>query len=155
MCKRKHKCGMCCDEDATWKLKTSPNKIRVKYFCDKCLPRKVTSGYSFAYSKDGFIIDGGKSFYVTYDDCLDAFDATAKVLSLDEEFEVNDKFSEFFLQLQSVKMFGVVDYNKIMSKFGDYLVKHCSSIFSIDLVDKYRKFYVNFKKELYSKRFYI
>ena len=79
MCSKNHKCGICCSEDATWKMKTSPNKIRVKYFCDKCLPRKVTSGYSFSYSKDGFKIDSGKKYYIAYDDCLEAFEASARI----------------------------------------------------------------------------
>ena len=148
----KHKCGLCCENTATWQMSKSPSKIRVKYFCDKCLPRKMKSGFSFQYNSEGFS-KGCKKYYITYDDVLECFDYSSKGLSLDDEFEIQDKFGEIFLCHTDNILFGSADYNKVMSQFGDYLVNRCSSIFNIELVDKYRKFYVKFKESLNSKKF--
>ena len=48
-----------------------------------------------------------------------------------------------------------VKYNDIMSKFGDYLVSYCSKMFSIQTIEKHRKFYLNFKKDVSKKKVLI
>lgn len=153
---KKHKCALCCNKVATWKMRSSPNKIRVKYFCDDCLPKKMISGYSFEYSVNGFdLTKENKNYYVNYYDCIECLDDNTKDMTLDEEFLLTDKFGEIFLKLKSKVNPEYVKYNDIMSKFGDYLVSYCSKMFSIQTIEKHRKFYINFKKDVSKKKVLI
>lgn len=103
----------------------------------------------YIYQSNGFDKkDDEKTFLVTYDDILESINnAKNNLLSFKEEFEVTDILENIFLQNRCGNDLYSIEYNKLMSKFGNYMISRFNTMFCGD-IDNWRMFYIRFKEEM-------
>ena len=103
----------------------------------------------FIYSKKGFKkSDNITEYYITYKDIIDNLDESSKNLTLDEEFEIQDKAIDIFVKIKDKKLNNIAKYNVFMSKFGNFMVDYATMYNSIHKIEIFRKFYNTFKKKI-------
>ena len=103
----------------------------------------------FTYQPNGFNKkDEEKLYLLCYDDILECIEIAKKgLLSYKEEFEITDVLENIFLRNRNKEDEYTIEYNVLMSKFGDYLVNKFSNMMCPN-VENWRIFYENFKKEM-------
>lgn len=103
----------------------------------------------FIYQPNGFNKkDDEKKYLLCYDDILECIEIAKKgLLTYKEEFEITDILENIFLRHRNKKDGYTIEYNVLMSKFGDYLINKFSSMMFPN-VEAWRTFYENFKKEM-------
>lgn len=103
----------------------------------------------FTYQKNGFSKkDDEKIYFVCYDDILESIETSkCGILSYKEEFEITDILENIFLKYRNKDDCYTIEYNILMSKFGNYLVNKFSNGMVYN-IDNWRIFYLRFKETM-------
>lgn len=100
----------------------------------------------FTFQDNGFSkLEEEKTYLLCYDDILESIEiAKVGLLTYKEEFEITDILEEIFLKNRNKDDGYTINYNILMSKFGDYLTNKFSMAFNPN-VENWRLFYLKFK----------
>ena len=112
---------------------------------DECGRRNPSD--DFIFQDDGFSkLEEEKTYLLCYDDILESIDiAKVGLLTYKEEFEITDVLENIFLKHRSKEDGYTIEYNTLMSKFGNYLTNKFASMFNPN-VENWRIFYIRFKE---------
>lgn len=101
----------------------------------------------YTYQPNGFNKkDDEKIYVVGYDDILESIDlANKNLLSKNDEFKLTDMLENIFLQNRYGENGYTIEYNVLMSKFGNYLVNRFSNNYQAN-VEEHRLFFIRFKE---------
>lgn len=101
----------------------------------------------YTYQPNGFDKkDDEKIYLVCYDDILESIDlANKNLLSKNDEFKITDLLENIFLNNRYEDNGITIDYNVLMSKFGNYLTNKFAAQLTPN-VEEYRLFYLRFKE---------